>query len=498
MARIGSFTLGRGVSLIHLFHPLSFGHSQMSDEFARIWPPKWERLRQQNAVAERLGEVLEQLAHEPVARESDVETVRASIQELTFDDPIETVPAAERVIELMKGGMVHMMHPGYFGLFNPATIFPGILADLITASLNPQLAVWSHAAVPVEIERRVIQDVAALFGPDFHTGHFTSGGAEANNTAVLLALTRSNPRFSEEGSRVFKGSPSLYVSAESHLAWYQIAHQSGIGRDAVRLVDTDGTGRMDVKHLVRLLKEDRNAGYTPVFIAATAGTTNAGMVDPIVDCADIAEQQGLWLHVDAAWGGAISFLPECSDVLRGIHRADSITLDAHKWLSVPMGAGMLLCKDNDLLGETFRVTASYMPEGMASVDPYTHSMQWSRRFIGLKLFMALATIGWDGYRSLLRKSLRLAERLTTLLGENGWRVVNDSPLAVKCFEDAHRALDLDKIAASVVADGRSWISSVKFEGHKVLRACITSHRTRDSNLDDLISALDVARRQQSS
>jgi len=262
------------------------------------------------------------------------------------------------------------------------------------------------------------------------------------------------------------------------------------------LIDTDGTGRMDAVHLARVIDEDRLSGNTPVFIAATAGTTNAGMIDPLVECAEIAEKYSMWFHVDAAWGAAIRLLPECAAVLNGVERADSVTIDAHKWLAVPMGAGMLLCKDNDILGETFRVTASYMPEGVASLDPYTHSMQWSRRFIGLKLFLSLATMGWEGYRSLLRNSLNLADHLKTLLSNNGWSVVNDSPLAVVCFEDVGGVLDLDQIAASVVGDGRTWISSVKYEGRKVLRACITSHRTTNENLANLLAALSTARNDQ--
>lgn len=468
----------------------------MSENLTRAWPSNAERLSQQGAVAERIGDLLDRLQHTPVAPQSDAESIRESLREFDFDDPADTVLVAEKVVEVMQGGMVHMMHPGYFGLFNPTVVFPGIIADIITASLNPQLAVWSHAAVPVEIERRVIQELGAFFGPEFDTGHFTTGGSEANNTAVLLALTKANSQFAEEGAKAFKGLPCLYVSAESHLAWHKIAHQSGIGRAAVRLIETDGIGRMDVVHLARRIEEDRNAGNTPVFIAATAGTTNAGMIDPLIECADIADQFNMWFHVDAAWGGAIRIIPEHSAVMSGIERADSITLDAHKWLAVPMGAGILLCKDNDLLGETFRVTASYMPEGLAALDPYTHTMQWSRRFIGLKLFLSLATLGWDGYRHLLRKSLTHSTRLAVLLSENGWSVVNDSPLAVLCFEDSDRALDLEKVVASVMADGRTWISSVKFEGRRVLRACITSHHTEEDNLIDLISALEAARVEQ--
>ena len=131
-----------------------------------------------------------------------------------------------------------------------------------------------------------------------------AAGAEANNTAVLMALTAACPAFSERGARAFAGWPRLYVSAESHLAWFKIAHQAGIGREAVRLVPTDGTGKLDPRALEQLIRTDRADGGVPVFIGATAGTTNAGMIDPLDACFAISRAHGAWFHVDAAWGGA--------------------------------------------------------------------------------------------------------------------------------------------------------------------------------------------------
>ncbi len=180
--------------------------------------------------------------------------------------------------------------------------------------------------------------------------------------------------------------------------------------------------------------------------------------------------------------------------MRGIEEADSVTLDAHKWFAVPMGAGIFLCRDNQLLGETFRVSANYMPATIeGAVDPYTHSVQWSRRFIGLKMFLSLACMGWQGYRAHVEHALEMANRLHSLLEESAWRIVNDSPLAVVCFVDAQGSADPAQVADDVVADGRTWISSVKFEGQVVLRACITSHFTQEDHLHALINALDQAR-----
>jgi glutamate/tyrosine decarboxylase-like PLP-dependent enzyme len=192
------------------------------------------------------------------------------------------------------------------------------------------------------------------------------------------------------------------------------------------------------------------------------------MIDPIKACGAIAREFGLWLHVDAAWGGAAAMLPEGRALLDGIQAADSITVDAHKWLSVPMGAGMLVCRHRDILSDTFRVTASYMPAGLDSIDPYTHSMQWSRRFIGLKLFLSLACMGWAGYRKLVQHSLNMCADLRDRLTAAGWRIVNDSPLAVLCFTDQTRDLNLAAIASRVVIDGRAWISAPQFEGRPVL------------------------------
>src|SRR4029077_3096023 len=141
-------------------------------------------------------------------------------------------------------------------------------------------------------------------------------------------------------SRAFAGAPAFYVSRESHLAWFKIAHQAGIGRDAVRLVATAGSGRLDPQALVQMIEADRAAGMAPVMVAATAGTTNAGVIDPLAPCADIARRFGIWFHADAAWGGALIASDRFRSRLAGIERADSVTIDAHKWFATTMGCGM--------------------------------------------------------------------------------------------------------------------------------------------------------------
>jgi len=220
-------------------------------------------------------------------------------------------------------------------------------------------------------------------------------------------------------------------------------------------------------------------------------------VDPLARIAGVAERERLWFHVDAAWGGAAVLVPELRPLLQGIEQADSITFDAHKWLSVPMGAGVYLTRHRDILTRTFRVATAYMPkeaEGLDVADPHLRSMQWSRRFTGLKVFLSLAAAGWAGYEETIRHQTAMGQRLRTKLLEAGWQVLNDTPLPVVCFTNGGGAEQLRSIAKKVVSSGEAWISTTLLaKTTPALRACITNYRTRESDVDALVAALDAAR-----
>ncbi|TDD74266.1 pyridoxal-dependent decarboxylase [Actinomadura darangshiensis] len=435
-----------------------------------------------------------QVAGRPVSAPVDVRRLRAAIGAYGFDRPAAPEQVIDEVAELLRATTVHTTHPGYFGLFNPTPTLLGVVGETLAAAFNPQLAAWSHAPAAVEIEAHVLRFLGERLGyPSGKVaGSFTSGGAEANLTAVLLALTKTWPEYGEKGLRALTGRPVMYASAESHLAWLKIAHATGIGRDAVRLVPVGPDLRMDVSRLAERIAADRAGGDLPFLVVATAGTTAAGVIDPLRDLAGL----GLHLHVDAAYGGAAALSDRLRPALDGIERADSITLDAHKWLSVPMGAGALLTTDAEALAETFRVTTSYMPAEIPdTVDPYTSGQQWSRRFMGLKLFLSLAVAGREGYAEQLERDAALADALRARLAASGWDIVNDTPLPVVCFADPgdgtwehHGAL-----ADHVVRGGRAWISPVNLGGRPALRACVISHRTTLKDVEALVQAVNAAR-----
>lgn len=437
----------------------------------------------------------------PVAPDVGPEQVRSRLSDYDFTAPRPPESVIDDCADMLRSWTVHTTHPGYYGLFNPAPTFMGILGDVLTAAFNPQLAAWSHAPAAAEIERHLVRYFGRRLGwaGDTVAGTFTTGGAEANLTAVLLAMARSFPELATGGVRSLAGDPVFYASEASHLAWIKIAHMCGLGRDAARLVPVDDGLTMDLARLEEMIAQDRTQGRLPFLVVATAGATGTGVVDLLHPVADLCERHGLRFHVDAAWAGAAILSDELAPVLAGAERADSVTVDAHKWLSVPMGAGMFLCRDQAGLHETFRVTTGFMPASVDDApDPYVNTVQWSRRAIGLKLFLTLATVGRTGYARQLEHDCELADVLRARLSADGWRVVNDTPLPVVCFvadDDSPAERDdwHERLAATVVSRGRAWISTVHLRERTALRACIINFHTAENDIEVLLAELAAAR-----
>ena len=457
-----------------------------------LFPAAADRERIEALLTRDLLQASARVAAGPVAPTLDVVKFRQELRAFDFANPRKLEDLLSWTLTRMEHGIVHMTHPRYFGLFNPGPSFPSQCADRIAAAFNPQLASSASSPVPVEIEAHVIRAVAARAGlPADATGHFATGGSEANLTALVCALTRAEPRFASDGVRAFSGPVTIYASRESHIAWLKIAHQVGIGRTALRLVGTDGQGRMDPQALTRALAADRAEGRVPVLIAATAGTTGAGMVDPLAACAAIAGDARVWYHVDAAWGGAALASDRLRGELSGIEHADSIAIDAHKWFATTMGCAMFITRHGSLLSEAFHSRTSFMPSSVASLDPYLNSVQWSRRFLGLRLFLSLAAVGWAGYGAHVERAVEVTERIEERLLARGWTLVNRSSLAVLCVLPPPGHGEIRAIVRRVVASGRAWVAAATFEGRDVVRICTTNGETTLEDVAELVDVLDT-------
>ncbi len=403
-----------------------------------------------------------------------------------------------QVEDLLRRFAVHVTHPRYFGLFNPSVVPESVAAAALVAAYNPQEAVFSHAPGAIAMERRALAFLCSRigwsgFGEGGAEGHFASGGQEANLSALVVALAHRFEGWREEGVLGLDARPLFYVGAEGHDSLVKAARVVGLGERSVRRVASDEGHRMRPSALAAMIDADRRAGDTPFLVVGTAGTTASGAIDPLEKIAALCQAHGLWFHCDAAWGGGALLSDALREHLRGIEAADTVTWDAHKWLSTPMGAGALLCRHPEALPHAFAVESGYMPRASEGApDPHRSSLQWSRRAIGVPVLAALATRGARGYAAMVEHQTRMGDALRGRLLSRGFVVVNDTPLPLVCFTHPE-ASDPAPVARAVVESGRAWISTVTLpDGTRALRACITSYRTGESDLDALTTALSEA------
>jgi aromatic-L-amino-acid decarboxylase len=468
----------------------SDGDGSIGAPDAALFPAGTRRQDLDDYLTRALELALQRVRAGPATPDLDIEAFSRELANFDFATRRPLTELLEWSIGVLERGVTHQTHPRYFGLFNPAPSFPAQCADRIVSSFNPQLASATTSPAAVALEAHVIRAVARRAGfPEGVGGHFTAAGSEANYTGMLCALTHAHPAFASDGARAFPGQPVFYTSRECHGSWVKIAHQTGIGRSAAHLVATDGRGRMSAAALDQAIKQDRAAGRLPFLIVATAGTSNAGMVDPLNDCAELAARHRLWYHVDAAWGGAIVASERLRAAVAGLERADSATIDAHKWFATTMGCGMFIVRDPAVLTAAFQVAASYMPSREQSLDPYMNSVQWSRRFLGLRLFLSLASAGWAGHAAHIERSVASTAWIRTELERRGWSVVNDSPLAVLSVVPPAALGDPRSVVARVLKSGRAWVSLARFEEQDVVRICVTHGETSAEDLAILMQAL---------
>ena len=454
-----------------------------------LFPPAERRRHIDNWLTDALIEARLKVHVGSVNSEVSAAHIADALEKTDLGPERSAEDVLQDVIDRMRTGLVHVDHRRYFGLFNPTPTFLAQCADRIVAAFNPQLATATTSPYPVALEAWLIKVLAKRARmPEATTGHFTSGGSEANFTALVCALTRANPRFGELGAASFAGPPRVYVSSSAHLAWLKIAHQVGIGRAAIRLVETDGAGRMNTSALAQMIATDIGSGAIPVMIVCTAGTTGAGVIDPIGEVASIARTHGAWYHIDAAWAGALIVSDRHRHLLSGIELADSLIIDGHKWFATTMGCGIFFTVWPEILSNVFHVVMDCMPSNNPGADPYVTSAQWSRRFLGLRLFIGLAVAGWKGYADHVDRAMLLADTFAERMRALKWRHLNPSATAVVCLSPPPGSVCVYDIARAVVKEGIVWVSAVEFLGETAIRVCITSGECR---MDDIATLIDV-------
>ena len=443
-----------------------------------------------------LEEIYANAKGRPVAPSLTPQEVKDYVKGISLEGSEDYKETISQVIQGLEKFAVHTHHPGYFGLFNPRPNAMSVIGDYITAVMNPQMASWSHAPFANEVERYIIDEFGKRFGFEEADGVFCGGGAESNLTAVQCALNFHFPIVSSKGVLAIDKRPMIYCSSESHHSIVKAARTIGIGSDSVKSIGVAQNLRIDLAQLESEIIKDKERGYKPFLVVATAGTTGSGAIDDIAEIADLAEEYDLWLHVDGAYGAAVIVSDRHKSLLHGIDRADSVTMDFHKWFSVPMGGSSFITRDPKILFRTYNIQTDYMPpdgDQTIMVDPYLHSIQWSRRFIGLKFYLSLVTFGWSGYEDMIDMDIAKSHQLRQMLTDSGWVIKNASDITIINF--SHPVLESNhsrvrSLVDKVVDAGRSWVSVYPIHGEPTIRACLSNYATEEEDMRALVDGLN--------
>lgn len=402
----------------------------------------------------------------------------------------------DQIFDVAAPASYNTASPGYMAYIPGGGLLHSAVADLIAASINRYVGVWIAAPLLAAIEVEVIQWFCAMMGlPPDSRGLLTTGGSMANFTALVTA------RHQRLGEDFHDGV--IYASDQVHHSVLKAAVLAGFARRRVVLLASDATWRLRPKALQERIARDRAAGLRPFLLVASAGTTNTGAVDPLPELAGICRKEGLWLHVDAAYGGFFRLTEEGRRVLPGTDKADSITLDPHKGLFLPYGTGALLVRDGAALRQAHSVSADYMPalqvdSGGQAYDFCESGPELSRGFRGLRVWLPIRLHGVGPFVRNLEEKLALTRHATERLRRiEGIEVVAKPQLSVVAFRFVREGLGDEEIdalneelLARVLASGKVWLTSTRLNGRLVIRICVLSFRTHRDRVDLCVDLIE--------
>lgn len=420
--------------------------------------------------------------------------------------------------DVVVPGSRHNGHPRFFGYVSAPGTAVAAVADLLASALNANLPAWRSAPAPVELEHVAIDWIKEAIGCDPSAGGlFMSGGSMANLTALAAARHRHcGDTVATQGMAAHPAQLRVYASTDTHHSIHKAAALLGIGRMNVREIPVDARFRMDVGALVRAIEEDRAAGAEPFCVVANAGTVVTGAVDPLADIAVVARENGLWMHVDACYGGFARLAPSARALFDGLAEADSISLDPHKWLYLPADCGCLIYRDPEAVRPAFSLDADYIrvmrAEPAEAFAFWDYGPDLSRRFRALKVWMTLAHAGSQAVSDAIESNLDCARHLAELIDDSvDFELLAPVELSIFCFrylppsaqagsrsQTDEEQLDRlnERIMVLLQQAGSSYLSNATINGRFALRGCVVNYRTtrRDMRilLDDVRRAAEQA------
>lgn len=463
--------------------------------------PAAELRRHAHDIADWIADFLENIGERPVLPAVRPGALAETLPEHApaRGEPMERILADFR--EQIVPSSTQWNHPGFMAYFANTASGPGILAEALTAALNANAMLWRTGPAATELESTTLDWLRQMLGlPEGFHGHINDTASISTIVALAAARHRaSGGAVRTRGVNALK-EPRIYCSVEAHSSVEKAAILLGFGSDSVTKIGIDDEYRMIPDELRRAITADRAEGHTPVAVVATAGTTSTTSVDPVAAVADICQEEGIFLHVDAAYGGSLAVAEEFRWILDGVDRADSLVVNPHKWLFVPMDCSCLFVKDLDLLRDAFTLVPVYL---RSSEDPWNlmnYGPALGRRFRALKLWMVFRYFGSAGIAERLRHHVELAREFRAAVdARNDWRVLAPSPMSVVLFrhepaelsgEDALRRHN-QRVLDEINATGRFFLSSTELRGGEfALRVAVGNLRTTREHVHDLWQNLE--------
>ena len=396
------------------------------------------------------------------------------------NEPCDAVQALDEAAEALDT-TTSQARPRYFGYIGSSGLEVGALADLLVGSHDANLAIDAGAATLVEAQ--ALRWVAEFIGYPAQGGSFTSGGTVSNITALTAARERAFPGSRQHG--VVPGSATAYCSADAHYSICRAIEVLGIGSQWLRPIPVDVNRRMNPIALSHAIDDDIAQGRTPMVVVATSGTTLTGAIDPIDAIADVCDVHGVWLHIDGAYGlPAAAVMP---DAFTGLARADSVSVDAHKWMFVPKACGVVMVREPQALAQAFGHATSYIPG--ATLNAVDVTLEYSRPLRALKMWLAFRVHGAAEMRAALQRNIDQARLLHDLATERpGWQVALHPALSIVLMR--HEGVDNAALVEAIQQDGRVYVSHAQMDGQTWLRPCFTNPRTTSADVQALIDVAD--------
>jgi aromatic-L-amino-acid decarboxylase len=443
-------------------------------------------------AADWVASYLETVGERPVLAQVAPGDIAAALPQSApqHGEPLERI--LRDVDELILPGITHWNHPSFFAYFGISGSGPGIIGELLAAALNVNAMLWRTSPAATELEQRVLAWVAEMLGlPRQWFGEMTDTASASTLYALAAAREAAGVQVREEGMAGRSDLPPLavYTSTQAHSSVAKAAIALGIGRRWTRHIETDAQFRLRPDLLAQAIQNDLAAGVKPFAVVATVGTTSSTSIDPVPAIADVCERYGLWLHVDAAYGGAAAVVPSHRQVLAGCERADSFVTNPHKWLLTPIDCSLLYTRRPDDLKRAFSLVAEYLRTNESDVvNLMDYGLSLGRRFRALKLWMVLRAYGQEGLARMIKGHIDAAHWLAAQIDrEPDWERLAPVPFSTVCFRHAPAGIaDLEahntRILDAVNASGAAFLSHTKLNGVYALRVAIGNQATTQEHV----------------